>query len=512
MSETINPKTPIYNRAKTWQIGLFSMNNLATNLYMFLFTFVTYYSTGIMGLATLLAANLMGAARFFDGAIDPTIGVLMDKTDTKFGKYRPFMVVGNITLAFSVLLLFNTHQFSGALQTVIFIVALVIHKIGYSLQATVTKAAQTALTNDPAQRPVFTIFDTIGTSILLGSGLQVFVASYLTPKHGGFTLGFFQEYMTIVIVLSAICTVLAIIGIAGKDKKEFFGLGENTVETKGIKEYWSIFKENKDFQVLAVSAGLSKLLMTLMMDSVVVVILFSIILGNYELSGTMSVILIVPQLIAVAIMTRVSGKKGMRFSFQTSLVISAISFAALAVILVTTSNPGEIFGNGWGVTAILFTIFYILARIFGAFPASLQLTMAADVSDYETSRSGRYVSGMIGTVLSFVDSLASSLAPVLIGFIMAAIGYTNGYPEVGDPLTREAFVGGLVLFIGLPLILSIITFVLMQSYSLTKEKMESVQFDIQERKNSNSKPTDVADSSVVLDIPIEEGAEEAPII
>jgi len=51
----------------------------------------------------------MGYIRIFDGVIDPAIGVLIDKTDTKFGKYRPIMVLGNIITVISFLVLFNIH-------------------------------------------------------------------------------------------------------------------------------------------------------------------------------------------------------------------------------------------------------------------------------------------------------------------------------------------------------------------------------------------------------------------
>ncbi len=79
------------------------MNNSSTNIYLVAFTFVTYLSTGVLGLAALFVSQLMGYIRIFDGFIDPTIGVIIDKTDTKFGKYRPILILGNIITAASLL-------------------------------------------------------------------------------------------------------------------------------------------------------------------------------------------------------------------------------------------------------------------------------------------------------------------------------------------------------------------------------------------------------------------------
>ncbi len=61
-----------YNKAKLWQIILFAMNNSSTNIYLVAFTFVTYLSTGVLGLAALFVSQLMGYIRIFDGFIDPT--------------------------------------------------------------------------------------------------------------------------------------------------------------------------------------------------------------------------------------------------------------------------------------------------------------------------------------------------------------------------------------------------------------------------------------------------------
>ena len=76
-----------YNRAKTWQIGLFALNNFATNLYMYLMMYVSYYATGAVGLAVVLVSSLLTSMRMFDAVTDPIIGFLIDKTDTKFTKF-----------------------------------------------------------------------------------------------------------------------------------------------------------------------------------------------------------------------------------------------------------------------------------------------------------------------------------------------------------------------------------------------------------------------------------------
>lgn len=471
-----------YHTAKQWEIALFSLNNSATNLYLFAFGFLTYYATGVAGLATLTVSNLLGFARLFDGLIDPTIGIVMDHVNSKWGRFRPIMLISNIALILSFLFLFSLHRFDGAMLMVLYVIALIFHKIAYSFQQTVTKAAQPALTNDPKQRPMFSVYDTIFSSIGVFAIGQVIVSNFLSPRHGGeFNLAFYGEFITGIVIISAVLTVLAMIGIARKDKEEYFGLGDNTVETKSLKDYWSVIKGNTPLQTLALAGGAMKLLAQLYSDQAVVVIVFGIILGNYGLSGQLSLYQIIPNLVIIAALTALATRKGLKTSYTTSLIFLLGSLSLVATVLFTSNDTTQIFTTG-GIPMLLFIAGYIGMRVFSSYPTSIVLTMAADITDYETARSGRFVSGLIGTIFSLTDSIASSLAPILIGFVVAAIGFTEAYPEAAEPLTDALFTGGITLLVVIPAVIALIALFLIIKYPLNKQAMEEVQATIAAKK------------------------------
>src|SRR5690606_20844100 len=145
-------------------------------------------------------STILTLMRVFDGITDPIIGFIIDKTESKFGKFRPMMVIGNIILAGSILIMYNvTHLLPESLQLIFFILIYGVYVIGYTLQTACTKAAQTVLTNDPKQRPLFAVFDGVNNTILFTGG-QVFIASYLVVKHGGFTMDLFHELNTYAIL------------------------------------------------------------------------------------------------------------------------------------------------------------------------------------------------------------------------------------------------------------------------------------------------------------------------
>ena len=95
------------HRAKTWEIGFFSLNNMSTNLYMLLMNSISYYLVGIVGIGVVLAGSIVTIMRVWDGVTDPFVGMIVDKTNTKFGKNRPFIVIGNVILFLTTFIMFR---------------------------------------------------------------------------------------------------------------------------------------------------------------------------------------------------------------------------------------------------------------------------------------------------------------------------------------------------------------------------------------------------------------------
>ena len=81
------------HRAKLWEIGFYALNNTSTNIYMMLMSYISYYLIGIVGVGAVLAGSFVTIMRIWDGVTDPFVGYFVDKTNSKFGKNRPFIVI-----------------------------------------------------------------------------------------------------------------------------------------------------------------------------------------------------------------------------------------------------------------------------------------------------------------------------------------------------------------------------------------------------------------------------------
>ncbi|MCQ6275645.1 MFS transporter [Bacillus sp. V3B] len=452
---------------------------------MFVMLFVSYYATGVAGLAVVLISTILTAMRLFDGVTDPIIGFVIDKTETKFGKFRPLMVIGNIILAVSVVVMYQfTHLIPESFRLIFFVAIYGVYIIGYTFQTACTKGAQTVLTNNPKQRPLFSVFDSTYNAILF-TGLQVVVASYLVPKHGGFTLNLFTEITTYAIIVSGIFTALAVVGVWEKDRKEFFGLGANTVKTK-FRDYLPILKGNRPMQMLVIAASTDKLANTIKQQPALPIMFFGILIGDYTLSGTMGLVTIIPTLIITYIGLGIARKRGLKRSFVGGTWLSIFT-AVIMIAFLLTIDPTNISMGNFGFATIAFIVLYSLMKGFESLTGNMVIPMIADCADYETYKSGRFIPGMLGTVFSFVDKIISSFAATMVGVLLAVIGFKEVFPQVGDALTTGLLVMTMILFFGIPLLGWIASLIAMKFYELDDKKMQEIQTEIAEIKAKEQK-------------------------
>ena len=110
MKKENQPAHDRLNRAKLYQLILFPFNNGATNVYYILtMNYIMYHATGVLGLVIGFATSMVTVMRVLDAFTDPVIGMLIDRTSGRFGKFRPYIVLGNgIMILSSLLMYFGT--------------------------------------------------------------------------------------------------------------------------------------------------------------------------------------------------------------------------------------------------------------------------------------------------------------------------------------------------------------------------------------------------------------------
>ena len=472
------------NRAKPYQLMLFPMNNGAPNVYYILtLNFIAYYANGVLGLTLMFATTMVTVMRLFDAVTDPIIGALMDRTVTRFGKFRPFMILGNVIMIVSSLLMyFGTRIISPELEWlkyVCFVLFYALYVIGYTFQTACTRSGQTCLTNDPNQRPLFTIFNTVAS--LIGMGLVQFLAPILQKSLGSYNSPrFFDVMVPLAIVISALLTLLAVIGIAEKDRPEYFGLGGQQEKVK-LKDYAEILKNNTELLRLIVAGAGCKLAFSIATNMTVLCMLYGAMMGNYD--GLYLPMMVVGYVFSVPfflLTVKTSQKHGQKASLVRYTKVALLMYVGVLVLLFMWKHGDPAVNlsllpfSSINLYTVLFVLFFGIG--YGAYyaTADMPIPMVADCSDYETFRSGKYIPGIMGTLFSLVDKLVSSLGSTIVGVAVAAIGITT-LPDSTTPYSTGMNWVVIILFCIVPMLAWIATLIAMKGYKLTGARMKEIQ-------------------------------------
>lgn len=474
------------NRAKFYQLALFPMNNGATNVYFVLIlSYVATFGENILGLIGF-ASIMVAAMRIFDAITDPIIGALMDKTNTKFGKFRPFMVIGNLIMAVSVIALYVLTPFIPATMMwaryVAFTLIYAVWVIGYTFQTSVTRAAQAVLTNDPKQRPLFTIFNTIGS--MIGMGVISFIGPILAGDNllGDYNATWFKVITPIGIVMSVLLTLLAVVGIWEKDNEKYFGIGGQR-ETVKISEYIKIIRANKPLQRLMVAGGGCKLALSIATNVTVLCMLYGCMMNNYDgLYLPMMVLGYVFSAPFFLLTVRTSQKHGQKRSLMTYVAVALICYVGVLAMLLLWRQGDPAWNLRFtldgklslNLYTVLFLVFFGVG--YGAYysTADMPIPMVADCADYETYRSGKFVPGIIGTLFSLVDKLVSSLSATVVSLAVGFIGI-KGLPTKTTPYTEGMNWVVIALFCIVPMIAWALTLIAMKGYALDGKRVKVIQ-------------------------------------
>ena len=481
------------NRAKLYQLVLFPFNNGATNVYYILtLNFIAYYANGVLGLFLTFATTMVTVMRLFDAVTDPIIGALIDRTVTKFGKFRPFMVLGNVIMIVSAILLYFGTRIVSAdmmwLRYTLFVLFYALYVIGYTFQTACTRSGQSCLTNDPNQRPLFTVFNTVAS--LIGMGLVQFLAPIIAKQFGGYNnADFFNIMVPLAIVVSAILTVLAVVGIWEKDREEFFGVGGKQEKVK-FSEYAEVLKNNTELIRLMVAGAGCKLAFSIATNMTVLCMLYGAMMNNYD--GLYLPMMIVGYVFSVPfflLTVRTSQKHGQKASLVRYTTLALVMYVGVLALLIFWKQGVPAFNlsiSNINLYTILFVVFFGIG--YGAYyaTADMPIPMVADCSDYETFRTGRYIPGIMGTLFSLVDKLVSSLGSTIVGLAVAAIGIAT-LPDGYTPYSEGMHTVVVVLFCIVPMLAWIATLIAMKGYKLTGPRMKEIQAINAVRKDAIAK-------------------------
>jgi len=451
------------NRASFWQLLGFAGNNAATNaLFVILGSFFLVYTTDVYAITAVAAGAIMMATRLFDAITDPIIGVMVDKTDTKLGRFRPWIIMGSLLSNAMFLIIFSGVNLGSKGVNMAFIITMyVIWVIGYTFQTSISKAGQNVLTSDPKQRTTLNAISGLFTMVVFMAGLMLYpviVAGQSNDPSAWMKLAF------IMVGVQTFFTIIALAGIWKKDVPENYLVGTSKEKPKA-KDYIELFKSNKALQMLIVAASTNKI--TLNVGQGLAVFFYAYVAMNPAMQTSVTPTGILFMLIATFTVLAYTNKVGRKKSF-THLSIGAMIWGVLAIFIVPIAPSS-------------FLLLVLVMGINGFFMGGTDLNvipMIGDAVDYENYKTGKFLPGMIGTAFSLIDKVVSSFGSLISGVLLTALGFVSLTETEPNP---TLFWGVLISYFAFPALGHLCSVIAMKYYPIDNEFMQEMHKELQSR-------------------------------
>ena len=407
-------------------------------------TFLMIYYTNSVGLDPAWVGTMMLAARILDAFSDIAMGVVIEKTNTRWGKARPWILIGSIPFAISLVLLLNvpmgftmaTKQLYAAV-TYIFMAVICYTVVNLAYHSMLPR-----LSTDQQDRSVASTIRSFGTMIL-AVGMN-FATPAILNAFGGYGS---QRAWTIISIAYAGIALICLLAC-------FFGTREKIVQKKVEVEAEKVplsvsLKSVATTKYFFIIVGLFIAHYITTGTGGVGIYYFTYVLGNVKLFGVNTLLVVAATLIATLMVPTLFKKFSKRNAIMGGFLMAAV---ASALALMAPTNP----------------IVYMTVNVFRAFglaPFSVNMfTLAADLVDYGEWKKGVRAEGFAYGSTSFGMKLGTGLGTAILGWILAWGGFNAAAETQNNSAIQAMIIGALVV----PLVVYIFEIILMYFWDIDK--------------------------------------------
>lgn len=390
------------------------------------------YLTDNMGMAPSVAGLLFGLVKIYDGLIDPLLGTISDRLDTRIGRRLPFLLGGSLLMAVSIVALFAAPASLSPVALWIYAaVILMIHATAYTALTIPGLAMVVEVADNYHERSTLMSYRIVGNSagLLLGSALP----AWLLANWGADRIGHIRAAAVAGVIVVACGVVATLLLLNAKRTKNTSG--KKRLRLADFGDQFRVAWKNKPYRLLAIAHIF--VLLAVMTPSVTsayftryALKLSDAWLGNYFMVTIVGLVLAIPVWLQVA--KRVDKK---HCYIAAMIIYGLIHFTWL------TSGPGE-------HVALLF-IRSVVSGIGGAGLMLFAYSMLTDAIRYDYVVTGHRREGAFAGVTSLLDKMSMAGAIAGIGILLSAMGYqasaSGGAIEQSATAVQAIYIGFAVI-------------------------------------------------------------------
>lgn len=455
-------KTGINSKKFIWRqrIG-FGISDYACNLaYLMVNTYLLIFYTDVAGIPAASAAFMFLITKFIDAFTDYMVGALVDRTNTKMGRNRPWMLAGAPVLAIGMVLVFTTPDFSTGGKLAWAYITYIIFSFGYTLVNIPMGSILPTLSADATERTKIATTRTIFSN--LGSLTSASMALWLIEKlgHGDQALG----YRNTNIVFGIMVFIIMLICVASVRE---INLPPRTNQKTSIVRDIGYLVKNKPYMLMITYTFF--LFLGYLGMFAAIAYYFKYIVGNEMLTSVAVTITTIVPIFSMLIAARFNAKYSKR---NISIAGTLIQIIGSLIIWTGGSNVTIVF---LGVGLMGFGM---------GFRSNMYFSMLADVADYGEWQSGRNLAGTQMAVNGFSNKVASACASAIVAGLLA----WGAYDGTAAVQSSKANMAILFAFIILPVLSNIASIIVMYFYDLDKQ-YDQMEHELKERRKKLSEQT-----------------------
>lgn len=444
---TIAPPLPLLT-CIGWGMGTLGPVTVLTATNVVLLRYLTDY----VGIAAGVGASLIAFSKIFDAFIDPGLGALSDRTKSRWGRRRPYLIIGSALLAIAVIAIFSVPDFADVQTRTVYVGAILIfYAIAYSLFTIPYLSMPAEMTDSYQDR------SRLMSWRVYAVGVAQIVASVLGPMLLGALGGGEGSYFWMALVFVPIILGSAWIAFAATRDAPFTQQAEHVRYPFG-EQVLSVIA-NRPFLVLIMIKFLT--LMSLGVQAVFAFFFAHVLklsdgaLGMFFLFS--SVALIASQPFWLWMLRKTGDKK---LVYIIALLVGIPAF--LSWLLAAPGDPA-------------YTLYLraVVIGISGGGAILMGQSLLPDTMEYDYRRTGLRREGIFSGIYTTVEKLAGAIGVAFVGAVLSASGYVASRGG-GDIVQPESAINAIYLIMGfLPATISALGIVGLLFYNLTEARLKS---------------------------------------
>lgn len=436
----------------------YAAGDVASNFYWRVFdVFLLIFYTDVFGLSAAAVGTMMLVTRIIDAISDPLMGALADRTSTKYGKFRPYLVWGIIPIAAAGVLTFTVPDLDQDGKLIWAYCTYIFMMLAYTFINVPYGALLGVVTNDSRERTTLTSFRFIGA--FSGGSL----VAYLTPElvsylgQGNEQLG----WQLTMAVYGGIAAILFYLSFITTQERISPPASQQTSVKQDIKDLFA----NKPWIVLFSLALIIMMTITLRASSGTFYLKYYA--ERPDLIGSFSMTYLLALATGAAITPWLSQWKDKKTLLM--ILMSIVSILSGLFYFIPKDN-----------VALMFIVQILIGLALGP-KSPLVFSMYADTADYSHWKNGRRATAMIFSAAAFAQKLGGAFAGAMIGWLLASMGY------MANEVQSDASQHGIVLLMTIiPAIFAIGAVLLIRLYSLSDESLRHIHEDLKKHDNIQS--------------------------